>query len=52
MKKKTIITIAVLGAIGYYIYSRKKAGKPLNPFSNSKSFTADEGTFFESAIND
>jgi len=52
MKKKTIITIAVLGAIGYYLYSRKKANKPLNPFSKSKSFTADESTFFESAMND
>ena len=50
MKKKTIITIAVLGAIGYYLYSRKKAGKPLNPFSKSSSFTGNESTFWDSAF--
>ena len=51
MKKKTIITIAVLGAIGYWLYSRKKAGKPLNPFSKSSSFTGDEATFWEESFH-
>jgi hypothetical protein len=38
MKKNTIITIAVLGAVGYWIYSRNKAKKSLNPFARSSSF--------------
>jgi hypothetical protein len=52
MKKNTIITIAVVGALAYWIYSRNKAKKSLNPFAKAKSFTADEQTYFESAITD
>jgi hypothetical protein len=47
LNNKTIGTALILGAVAYYIYSRKKAGKPLNPFSKSSSFTGDEHTFWE-----
>jgi hypothetical protein len=50
MKKNTIITVLVLGGLAYWIYSRKKANKSLNPFSKSKNFTADEETFFDQAM--
>ncbi len=43
MNTKTIVTIAAIAAVGYFIYTRRKSGKSLNPFS---SFTADEDTFF------
>lgn len=51
MKQKTIITIAVVGAIAYWIYSRNKAKKPLNPFDKSSNFTADEMTFVDDIYN-
>ena len=45
MKNKTILTILVLGAVGYWIYSRKKANKSLNPFAKSSSFAGDDNFF-------
>ena len=52
MKKKTMITIAVIGVIGYWIYTRNKAKKSLNPFAKSSNFTADENTFYDASIED
>jgi len=52
MKQNTIITIAVIGLIALYVMNRRKANKPLNPFAKSKSFTADEGTYMDSAYGD
>lgn len=52
MKQNTIITIAVIGLIALYVMNRRKANKSLNPFAKSKSFTANEGTYMEGAIND
>jgi len=47
MKNKTIVTILVLGAVGYWVYTRNKAKKSLNPFAKSSKFTGDEATFFD-----
>jgi hypothetical protein len=49
MVTKKILTFAVLGAVGYWIYTRTKAKKSLNPFT--KSFTGDEQTFMDEAYN-
>jgi len=51
LNNKTIGTALILGAVAYYVYSRKKAGKPLNPFSKSSSFTGDEATFWEESFH-
>jgi hypothetical protein len=51
MKKNTIITVLVLGGLAYWIYSRKKAKKSLNPFSKSSNFTTNEETFVDKVIN-
>lgn len=51
MKKNTIITVAVLGVIAYWIYSRNKANKSLNPFAKSSKFTGDEATFWSETFN-
>lgn len=42
MNTKTILTIGVIGVVGFYLYSRMRKGQSLNPF---KSFAADEDTF-------
>ena len=41
---KTILGVLVVAGVGYYIWSRNKAGKKLNPFS---SFAGDD--FFSNA---
>ena len=51
MKNKTIVTIAVLGAVGFWIYSRKKAKKSLNPFAKTSSFTGDEVSYWDNAFS-
>ena len=51
LSNKTIGTALILGAVAYYVYSRKKAGKSLNPFSKSSSFTGDEATFWEESFH-
>ena len=51
LNNKTIGTALIIGAVAYYVYSRKKAGKPLNPFSKSSSFTGDESTFWEESFS-
>ena len=39
---KTIAMVLGLGAIGYWIYTRNKAKKSLNPFSKSSSFDGED----------
>jgi hypothetical protein len=51
MKKNRILTFAVLGAVGYWIYSRNKANKSLNPFAKSKSFASYDGYYGADGIN-
>ena len=41
--QKTIITLIVVGAVGYYLWDRNRKGKSLNPF---KSFAGNEDTDF------
>ena len=40
LSNKTIGTALILGAVAYYVYSRKKANKSLNPFSKSSNFVS------------
>ena len=47
-----MITIAVIGVIGYWIYTRNKAKKSLNPFAKSSNFTANENGYMDEAIAD
>jgi len=44
MKKNTKIALGLAGAVavGYWIYSRKKAGKSLNPFANSSNYAGND----------
>jgi hypothetical protein len=42
---KTILGVLVVAGVGYYIWSRNKAGKKLNPFA---SYVGDE--FFSNAV--
>jgi hypothetical protein len=39
---KILLGLAVAGAVGYFIYSRKKAGKSLNPFANSSNYAGND----------
>jgi hypothetical protein len=39
---KTIAMVLGLGAIGYWIYTRNKAKKSLNPFAKSSSFDGED----------
>lgn len=52
MGTKRILTFAVLGAVGYWIYTRMRSNKSINPFAKSKSFTANEVTYIDSAYSD
>jgi len=53
MTKNQKILLGIGGlALIYWIYTRNKAGKSLNPFSKSASFTADEEKFIQQAMND
>jgi hypothetical protein len=47
MKQNTKIVLGLAGAVavGYWIYSRKKAGKSLNPFAKSTNFTGGDNFF-------
>ena len=44
-KTKTIVGVLALAGVGYWIYSRNKAHKSLNPFAKSTSFTGGNGFF-------
>jgi len=44
MNKKLLIGIGA-GVLIYWVWSRNKAGKSLNPFAKSSSFDGDEGFF-------
>lgn len=51
MKINRILTFAVIGFAGYWVYNRMRQKKSLNPFSKASSFTADENTFLDDAYN-
>ena len=42
---KTIVGVLALAGVGYWIYTRNKAGKSLNPFAKSTNFTGANGFY-------
>lgn len=45
MNTKKILTFAVIGFAGYWIYTRTKQKKSINPFAKSNSFDAESSYF-------
>jgi hypothetical protein len=51
MKVNRILTFAVIGFVGYWVYNRMRQKKSINPFAKSSSFTADENTFMDDSYS-